>query len=70
MSNDEYVKAEVTFKAKTNMAVLIEFDGEQKWVPRSTLHYSCDMKIDDLKRNEQFEITIQEWLASKIGLEY
>lgn len=70
MSNEDYIRAEVTFQARTNQAVLISFDDNKEWVPRSTLHYACDMKIDELKRGDQFEIIVQEWLANKIGLQY
>lgn len=70
MSSDEYVRSEVTFKARTDAAVLISFYDGQEWVPRSQLHYACDMKINELKKNEEFEIIVTAWFADKIGLQY
>lgn len=76
MSSDiEYVRSEVTFKNKTDDAVLVLFvdrddDDVKRWVPRSQLHYSCDIKINELKKNEEFELVVTEWLANKIGLQY
>lgn len=70
MSSTEYVRCEVTFKVKTDKAVLISFDNTEEWVPRSVLQWQCDMRIDELKKNEEFEIILFEWFADKIGLKY
>lgn len=71
MSGDNYVRAEVKFKVRTDKAVLISLlDGTEEWVPRSQLHYQTDMEIDQLKKNQDFEIILTEWFADKIGLQY
>ena len=71
-NKETYVKAPAVFRASTAKAILVEFNSgeELEWVPRSTLSYSCDQAIDQLSRNEEFELTIAIWMAIEIGLEY
>lgn len=68
--SDDYVTSTVTFKARTDNAVLIAFYDEEAWVPRSCLSFRCDRNINSLKYNDEFEISLREWKASQIGLQY
>lgn len=69
MKGENYVRVEVTYKAQTVNAVLIEFqDNGNEWIPRSLLSYSCDKKLDNMSRGEDFQLEILEWKAIQIGL--
>lgn len=71
MSRSEtYVSGVVFYKARTDKAVLVAVDSEEHWIPRTLLSYSCDKIIDDLTRGEEFTLSILEWKAQQIGLEY
>lgn len=71
MSRSEtYVSGVVFYKARTDKAVLVAVDSEEHWIPRALLSYSCDKAIDDLERGEEFTLSILEWKAQQIGLEY
>lgn len=66
----QHVKATVIYKHSTENAVLIAFDGEEHWVPRVCLSWTCDRKLEVLKRNEEFELAVEPWKADEIGLRY
>lgn len=68
--SDEYVSADVEFKTRTKDAVLIAFDGDEAWIPRSVLSYRSDKEVEKLKRGENFTLQLKEWFAEKINLEY
>lgn len=70
VEKERYIKCEVTHKAHTNDAVLIAFNGETEWVPRSLIKWSCDRDIQNLRRNEDFQLEVVEWKADQIGLIY
>lgn len=74
-NKETYVKAQVVFLAKSEThrpAIRIEHgdDKTASWVPRSTLSWACDQKIDALKAHDEFEIELTDWKALDIGLEY
>lgn len=68
--SDRYVDATVTYLHRTDDAVYIAFDNEAHWVPRSTLSWKCDKLLSTMTKHEEFEISIKEWMADKIGLRY
>ena len=65
---EKYIHAEVEFRVATGDAVLIAFDGEEEWVPRTCLSWTCDKKIETLARYDEFQIEVAEWKAIQIGL--
>lgn len=67
---ESYVKIEATFIAKTDMAVFVAWDEDQSWIPRSCLSYSCDQRVGNLKRHEQFQLEVAEWMANQHGMRY
>ena len=71
-NKETFVKANVRFLTKTDSAIRIEHGDDQmtSWVPRSTLSWACDKEIENLKPGDDFEITLTDWKALDIGLEY
>lgn len=66
---DDYVELEAIHKHHTEQAVLVLVSEEEKetWVPRSVLSYSCDLDVDDLKRNDEFSLKLRLWFVRKKG---
>ena len=70
-SSESYVRVEVGFITRTENAVYIRTDTDERhWIPRSVLSWECDNEVQTLKRGERFALSIAEWKASEIGLEY
>lgn len=65
---EDYTRAEVEFKAKSQSAVLIAHSGEEFWIPRSLLSYRSDIACNHLSRGEEFTIELMTWKAIQIGL--
>ena len=51
-----------TVVAATDLALLVEVDGEQIWFPRSKCEYTNDAPMSHT------DLEIPEWLAEKHGL--
>lgn len=62
------VRLEVVLKAKTDKAVLISYEDEEVWIPRSTLSVVTDREIDYLDRGAEFTIRVAQWIAKDVGL--
>lgn len=67
MSKDEFVTIEVVFKTCTSKAVLVVYENEEEWLPRSLLAWSSDKEIDSLERGTEFGLKLYEWKANQLG---
>lgn len=65
---EKYTKCEVMFKAASVNAVLISFQDEEFWVPRTLLSYQSDSEINRLKRNDVFTLELFDWKAKRLGM--
>lgn len=68
--SEKYIKTEVTYLARTELAVRIGFGDEAAWIPRALLSWSCDQEVDKLRHNNDFQIELLEWKANELGLIY
>jgi len=67
MSDVEEVEISCSFLRATARAVLIEDGNDEVWIPRSQI-IDSDKDIDSLEREDEFTITIPQWLADEKGL--
>lgn len=67
MNDDDYITIRCVYKAKTNAAVLIAYKNQEHWVPRTCIHYKTDKLLEMLNRNDEFKLTVREWLAEQKG---
>jgi hypothetical protein len=51
-------------KVETDLAFLFVIDGDEVWVPKSVIDEPDDIEV----RDEEIEIEIHEWWASREGL--
>ena len=63
---DEGTRFEVELKHETSKAMLVEFEGEEMWIPRSQIK---DEEYDSVE-GEDFlvAIWIPKWLADEKGM--
>lgn len=65
MSASNYVHLEgVNIKRETGLAFLIEYEGEECWIPKSHVADADDYAEGDLDRS----LSISEWIAQEKGL--
>lgn len=70
MNRDEYVRVTCEFKTRTRNAILISQGGNDIWIPRTLLSWSCDKEVDSFERGSEVEVKMYEWKAEQEGLEY
>lgn len=58
---------EVVIKAVTDLAFLMEIDGDDHWIPKSQILDGGNFD-DDSELGDQGELLIPEWLAIEKGL--
>ena len=65
MARGETIEVCATFITETDMAVLINHDGEDEntWVPKSQI---TEME-DDMEEGEVYTFTMTEWIANERG---
>lgn len=68
MSDEYIIIPNVVLKKATKNAVLISYEDEEMWIPRSLLAYRCDKEIELLERNNIFDLHLMEWKAAELGL--
>jgi hypothetical protein len=61
---DDTTTVEGVFLHEGNMAVLIEVDNEEVWIPKSC----CDDAWDGLDRGDPITLEVATWFAEKKGL--
>lgn len=57
---------DVTAKRVTDMALLVEIDGEEVWIPKSVIH--DDSEVFDDSENSTGTLIVKKWWAEKEGL--
>ncbi len=65
--DEDYVEVEGVFKGATDKAVKIDVGGEEAWVARSTLAWSCDQQVTNMKKGDSYTFKMMEWVAEKNG---
>ena len=55
------------FKHYTDRAVLLEIDGEDRWIPRSVIEDGFDPS-DENAKGDEVELQIKSWFAEREGL--
>lgn len=65
MGSSRYVEVECTIVTNTDEAVLIEYEGESIWIPRSQIE---DDQFDD-PGTEGAILNITRWIADQKGIE-
>ena len=67
---EEIVALEVSIKAVTEQAVLVAYNNEEVWLPRSTLSTVTDRKLDDrdTRTSDDMTIYVAAWCAAERGL--
>ncbi len=72
MSRDSYRTVMAIFRGAsgTGKAFFVDLPrgGNNIAIPRSVIHGADDMKIDDLKRGQEFTFRLFEWKAEQLGL--
>lgn len=69
-NSDAYVSAEVLFKTYTDNAIMVAFDGEEAWIPRSVLSFRCDILVEDWPKNSEQTVTLKMWKADQLGMDW
>lgn len=54
--------------ACTDLALLVDADGEEVWIPKSQIDEDSDIG-DGSEKGDEGELTIPQWLAEAKGLE-
>jgi hypothetical protein len=54
-----------TVKATTDKAVLVEYEGEEHWIPRSQISDGDELE----KGDEAITVSVTEWWARRNGFE-
>lgn len=57
-------EGQVEVKAVTEKAVLVDYEGEEAWVPKSQIHRDC---LLEQKKGKEGVLVIPMWLAVKEG---
>ena len=63
----EMVEFEAVFVRATDMAILVEIDGNEYWLPLSQLGDDSELG-EDSGRGEDGSVFVPEWLAAEKGL--
>jgi len=64
--SSETVSFEVErIEAETDKAILVDFDGEKTWVPKSQIHDDSEVWS---KENDSGTLIVTRWWATKNGL--
>jgi len=63
LSDDELWSGEVEVLKETEMAILVDHEGEEVWVPKSQVHDDSEA----YKKGQEGKIVLPLWLAEKEG---
>ena len=66
VENDDIVEIECEFKHETENAVLVLFEGEKTWFPKSQLF---EFESFSHGRGDNITLNITEWIAEQKGIE-
>lgn len=62
--SDDYSYLEVIFKAATDKAILVEYEGEDGWLPKSKIE---DFDEDGTEKGDVITIQVESWILKKRG---
>lgn len=63
LSDDELWKGDVEVTAETEKAILVSYEGEETWVPKSQVHDDSEA----YKKGQEGKIVLPLWLAEREG---
>ena len=63
LGTDELWEGEVEVLRETEMAILVDHEGEEAWVPKSQVHDDSEA----YKKGQSGKIVLPLWLAEKEG---
>lgn len=63
---EEMVNLEVYVKFATEASVLCVYEGDEQFIPRSTLSAVTDREVDDM-HNEEMTLRVARWKAEQLG---
>lgn len=63
----EYTAIDCTFLTESAKAVLVEIDGAEHWIPKSTLACEGD-DVMGLDRGEDVELSVADWKLYDLGI--
>lgn len=69
MNKVSYSTKEVIFKTSTFGAVLVAYEGEEFWVPRTALSWRSDKEVEEFSRNQEVELEIADWKLRRLGID-
>lgn len=55
---------DVAAVGETEKAVLVDFDGEQHWVPKSQIHEDSEVQA----KGDEGDLDVTLWWAQQVGL--
>ncbi len=61
--NDMIEVEDLEFLHETDSAILVEYDGEEVWLPLSQIEWD-----GDAEKGDSITVTMPEWLAEEKGL--
>jgi hypothetical protein len=65
MEKDGVWYGDVTVNAETEKALLVEYEGEEEWVPKSQIH--DDSELWENCKGETGKLALPLWFAKKLG---
>jgi hypothetical protein len=66
MISGDVLDFEVSFITQTDKAVLVEYEGEEMWIPDSQIDEDSDIYAGcDLTRGEEGTLICSEWIAKQ-----
>ena len=69
MAKIQYTNVQCVFKYADDHKVLIAVEGEEIWVPITCVSWKSANELDELTRNDDFEIQIATWKAKQLGVD-
>ncbi len=64
MARDEATTFDAEFISETDLAILVDIDGDEVWLPKSQI----EMSDGSLDAGDLIEIDVPDWLAEEKGL--
>jgi len=61
----DYADVSVTYLHEKGLAVLVEYDGNEHWIPISQIN---DWEPETHERDDCIDLEVTEWFAEKEGL--
>lgn len=65
---DDYIDIDAKVLAIREKAVMLETDEGKGWMPRSCMHASSDIVLNNMSVGEETTFRVREWKAVDMGL--